>query len=290
MGTQFAVDGISRRAYAKRRSVTEAAIRKRIADGTLAKALTTDGRIDPDVADRLLAEGTTAGAGTAGGLSEARRRKTAAAVALLCDEVAAFEGSVVSRQDADIVTRRLSLMVAKRLLQIPADIAATVAGKQPAIAAGVIDDAVFTALTEISEAKIVESKTKADAAEQPSKALATMTLVELATLRADLQARRLETERKLKRREAVLVADLGSQLQKRVIILKTNVLAMHHKLAPRFQNANAAKARVILSEELNHIVECLACKAVSAEELKAALKPKPAKGKADARTARKNNP
>lgn len=273
MSTQFAAEGISRRAYAKRRHVTEAAIRKRIADGTLGDAVLVDGRIDPDVADRLLAENTTAGDRSPPGLSAARRRKGAAAIALLRDEVEALERSHMPRDLADHTTRRLSLIVATRLLRIADDIAADVVGKPARTAADIIDKAVFAALTEISETK-VKGRSNSSTKRRRGKALAKATLVELATLRADLQARRLEVEHRIKRHEVIGIARWEVQLLNRVIVVKTNVLAMHHKLAPRFENATVAKAKAILAEDLRRIVEGFACKAVSAAELRAAGKSK----------------
>lgn len=257
---------ISRRSYAKRRGVSETAIRKRIADGTLAKAMTADGKINPDLADKLLAENTTGGNQTTAGLSEARRRKAAASIALLRDEIEAFELGFVPRQAADDCARRVSLTIASRLLRIAFDIADQIAGKPPAVAATIIDRAVFDALTEISETKVASSG-KATAKQKKGKALAAMTLVELATLRADLQSRRLEVERAVKRREVVEIRKWEAQVMHRVIVVKTNIAAMHAKLATRFEKTTAARARAILLEELQYIVEALACKAVSAAEL-----------------------
>ncbi|OWK20633.1 hypothetical protein AJ88_27650 [Mesorhizobium amorphae CCBAU 01583] len=87
--------GISRRAYAKRRGCTEKAIRDRIADGTLVKAVLPDGTLDADKADKLLAAKVTAGKHVGSDLNDARRRKLAAGVALLQDEVEALVVSVV---------------------------------------------------------------------------------------------------------------------------------------------------------------------------------------------------
>lgn len=263
---------ISRRAYAKRRNVTEAAIRKRIADGTLANAMTPSGLIDADLADKLLAENTTAGNQTTSGLSEARRRKAAASIALLRDEVEALESSFVPHDQADAVVKWLSLIAARRILQV-ADIAAQVAGKPPAVAALAIDEAVRAAQNDIAATPIPEPR-KPAAKGKAGKSLASMTLVQLATLRSNLHARRLEVQRHVKRGEVIALPKLESQLMHRLAVFKTNVSAMHAKLAPRFEGATPAKARTILLTELQQIVETLACKAVSAAELTNSLKSK----------------
>lgn len=50
--------GISRREYARRRGVSEKAVRKALADGRIKQSLLPDDSIDPDLADRLWEENT----------------------------------------------------------------------------------------------------------------------------------------------------------------------------------------------------------------------------------------
>lgn len=260
---------ISRRAYAKRRNVTEAAIRKRIADGTLSSAMTADGKINPDLADKLLAENTTGGNQTTAGLSEARRRKAAASIALLRDEVEAFERGFAPAQVIDALRKRVSLVIAAHFLKIVPDTSAHLAGKPPAIAAKIIDDAVFAALIAISETK---RKVDTEGASKPQKgkALAKMTAVELATLRADLLARRMEVERQVKRQELVSVKKFEAEFMNRIVVIKTNAQAMHAKLATRFQKASAEKARKILLTEIHWVIEPLISSSISKAVLHAA--------------------
>ena len=47
--------GVSRRAYARSRNISEATVRKYVAEGKLAQAVLPDGTIDPERADQLLA-------------------------------------------------------------------------------------------------------------------------------------------------------------------------------------------------------------------------------------------
>jgi hypothetical protein len=79
--------GVSRRQYALSRNVSEAAIRKHIANGTLAGAVLENGIIDPDAADKLLAGSVTRGPKLPVQVSTAKGRRQRAQVRLLHDEV-----------------------------------------------------------------------------------------------------------------------------------------------------------------------------------------------------------
>src|SRR5687768_14105582 len=92
--------GLSRRAYARARGVDESTVREHVASGLLKPALLPDGSIDAALADALLAKGRTRGERTAPDLAGARRRKLAAQVALLADEVAEREGNLVPLAEA----------------------------------------------------------------------------------------------------------------------------------------------------------------------------------------------
>src|SRR5215208_7216443 len=92
--------GLSRRAYAKARGVDESTVREHIKNGLLKPALLPDGSIDPALADALLAKGRTRGRDAAPDLAGARRRKLAAQVALLADEVAERQGNLVPLAEA----------------------------------------------------------------------------------------------------------------------------------------------------------------------------------------------
>ena len=109
---------VSRRTYAKRRNVTEGAIRKRIADGSLADAMTPDGLIDPDKADALLAANTTAGRDISSDLVAAKRRKAAAACALLEGEVRDFGATLVPTKDVAAIYLQVVQEIARQFLRI----------------------------------------------------------------------------------------------------------------------------------------------------------------------------
>src|SRR5262245_20078098 len=89
---------LSQRGYARHRGVTPKAIRKRIAAGDLDGAI-VDGRIDPEIADRLLAENTTTGKRvTAVSLTAAKKRKLRAQIAELNDRLQELKATVCSRE------------------------------------------------------------------------------------------------------------------------------------------------------------------------------------------------
>ena len=92
--------GLSRRAYAAQAGVSEATVRKHLRSGLLRPALLPNGNIDAAKADELLARQRTRGTVSAA-LSDARRRKLAAQVALLADEIARRQKNLCRRDEAD---------------------------------------------------------------------------------------------------------------------------------------------------------------------------------------------
>ena len=77
--------------YARARGVSPAAVRKGIREGRI--ATDADGRVLVEQSDARLAQGAVHGRAVSPTLAEARRRKAAAAVRLLDDEVAALRAS-----------------------------------------------------------------------------------------------------------------------------------------------------------------------------------------------------
>ena len=89
MGTPLSTDkGI--KAYARRLSVTPAAVRKGVAEGRI--PVDAEGRIQTKAAGEALAAGTVQGSRVSRSLAMARRRKLRAAVRLLDDELATLRG------------------------------------------------------------------------------------------------------------------------------------------------------------------------------------------------------
>ena len=85
------------RAYARRLSVSPAAVRKGVAEGRI--PIGAEGRILPDAADAALARGVVSGPTVSRTLAEARRRKLAASVRLLDDELAELRANSVTPAD-----------------------------------------------------------------------------------------------------------------------------------------------------------------------------------------------
>lgn len=270
--------GISRRAYAKRRGCTEKAIRDRISDGTIASAILPDGSIDMDLADRLLAEKVTAGKHTGSDLNEARRRKLAAGVALLNDEVSELAASVVRREDGARLVREQSLEIAARLFRIADDTAPKVAGKEAVTAASIIEGEVYTALTELcgGDASLPPDGEDDNSDEPPVRVgepLGDLSSVELAALKASLEARRLEIRRALNIREIVEIEAIVGPWADRLSIVRNRALGIHVKVAPFFVTAKTPEAKRILEVEISEVVEELADNAVSFAELTAGRAP-----------------
>ncbi|MER9761595.1 hypothetical protein [Mesorhizobium sp. M0138] len=270
--------GISRRSYAKRRGVTEKAIRDRITDGTLTNAVLSDGTLDGDLADRLLAEKVTAGKHVGSDLNDARRRKLAAGVALLQDEVEALAVSVVPLDGVAPHIREITIDTARRLYVIADDFAGKVAGKVADEAAGIVDGAVREALTEISGgyAALGEDPDSEDATYFEAKKsrargapLDDLTAVQLAALKADLEAQRLETKRGLINGELLEIKQIGDEFASRCSIVRNRMLGLHVKVAPHFQNANKREAKKLLEIEISEAVEEFGCAWVTAADLTA---------------------
>ena len=106
--------GLSRRAYAAQAGVSEATVRKHLRSGLLRPALLPNGKIDATKADELLARQRTRGTVSAA-LSDARRRKLAAQVALLTDEVVRRQESLCRRDEADEEIRTMLCEIVRGL-------------------------------------------------------------------------------------------------------------------------------------------------------------------------------
>src|SRR5262245_16399296 len=102
-------NGISRREYARQRGVDEKSIRKAIEDGRIAVAVLENGRIDPELADRLW-DAATIGNAAAATLVEARSAKLVQSCLALqdeADEIARDHISVAECDEAATAVTRL---------------------------------------------------------------------------------------------------------------------------------------------------------------------------------------
>jgi len=264
MGPQSAPKSLSRRAFAAARGISEKAVRKRIAAGDLAEALLPDGTIDPEIADRLLAERTTAGKRVPAPLSAARLRKVRAHVATLQDRVAELRESVLTREEAatNAITARF---IADRLARIPADAAPQVVGRSAGLIAELVREIVYAALDDLANTKIT---TTLGEDEKPPLVVSAMNAVALAAAKETLLAERLELRRALKRGELLDGEAYFGAFMQRISGLRTTMLGLPSKLAPHLAAAKDAEdARAMLKAEVDHAVEHLACEWITTEEL-----------------------
>jgi hypothetical protein len=260
--------GLTRRAYARQRGVSEGAIRKHLASGLLAPALLADGSLDPARADALLARQRTRGVVSAA-LSEARRRKLAAQVALLADEIAQRQENLCRRDEVDEAIRAILREIARGLRPI-LDGIPELAGADARTAFAVLTDSVHTTLQALSEAEIVSTEV---AESQPVQGLAICDLdaVQLAARKAELEALRLELARAQARGELIPNADVEWSLIRRLANARTVLLALPSRLAPLFPIFTPQAAEAAVRRALEDAISNLAGEDVAAGELKEAL-------------------
>jgi hypothetical protein len=253
LGAQMRKIGVSRRRYARIRGVAESTIRKAVKDGRLAPAVLPDGTIDRDKGDELLAASTVAGAHVSSTLSEAMRRKAAASAALLADEVAEMEATLVPIGNVLDLEERVHAHVSDRLNAHILPCAPKIAGQEPGVAFKILMDVVNEALADISSTEIRVGRSRKKKAGK-GKALADMTADEIAIFRTELLARRLELRCAAKNGEMVDPEIYCRPYMDEATRIRTNVLGMPSKFAPRVIHKDADRVREILAEELENIL------------------------------------
>jgi hypothetical protein len=256
--------GLSRRAYARARGVDESTVREHIASGLLKPALLPDGSIDAAAADALLAKGRTRGRGTTTDLAGARRRKLAAQVALLADEVAERDGNLVpvaeAKRVAAEILRRLAWGLRPLVAQAPA-----LAGRDSATAFALLTESVHEILTGLSETPVVaEQGCEPDTL---SPALEGLDPVALAARKADLEAQRIELIRAEARGELVALGTFESMVLPPCLTYRAGLLALPTKLAPSFEGLDPTGAAAALREALQEILANVANDDVTFPEL-----------------------
>lgn len=275
--------GLSRRAYAKARGVDEKAVRLHIESGLLKPAILPDGSLNAGLADVLLSTGTVKGPASAPDLADARRRKLAAQVALLQDEIAERRASLVTIVDRDKLVRTMVLEVARRSAAIVKH-AGKAAGLPVVEAASVMTDRVHELLTELSTQPFEaeqEAKRQDRGARnfnvpnlnvEPSvSALADMSTTELAARKADLEAERLEILRDVQNGVVEEVDEALLGLTRRLLDFRSALLAMPTRVAPVLQFSKAAAARQEVAKILRECVGNLAGPDTTEAELLEAL-------------------
>ena len=247
--------GLSRRAYARQRGCSEAAVRKAIADGRLKKAVLPDGSIDAHRADELLAHSTIASREPPSELSEARVRKLRAQCALLQDEIEELEGALITPGEAEEarsascghVTAKVRTML-ERLIPRVTDVEAVEAS-------AAIQQEAHQTLLELSQTVVMPISEPQE--RQKQRGLAKLTGVQLEALKNSLQARRLEVQSEQRDRTLVRLDDLGRDVTARFMTVRTKLLSLHHRSAPQLMHVDVARAREVLSPMVAEIVEAL---------------------------------
>jgi len=253
--------GISRRAYARRRGVSEASIRKHIANGVLAPAVMPDDSIDPDRADRLLAETVTRGAAVPVELKTARARRLRASTALTHDQVAELRRSSITIADAAPMIIADSRSVAGRLRQLPNTVATRVAGQPPEVVVPIIRDAIHAALTDLSGGPTPPPTPREDID------LGHHTPAQLNAIRTDLQGEELEYRRALDHGQMVDVAQIGADFEERLAVLKSIIGGVPAAVALMMVASDVETVHRMVGNEVERAIESMCCDYVTAGDL-----------------------
>jgi hypothetical protein len=265
--------GLSRREYAKRRGVSPTTIRRHVLSGLLAPALLPDDSIDATLADQILAKNLTRGAGAIPGLEAARRRKLLVEIALLTDELDALRSERVLPIVELEFLRSFYALVARNSARVVAD-GAMLAGKEPREAFAVLTESVYATLTTIAETQAQARDVPADPDDLASGVpIEKLDLVDLAALKADRQAARLELNRATSRGELVLIADMSDDLGDRITNYRARLLGLPSRAAPLFQSLGTAdEAQATTFELVAEALAQFADDAMSATELEEILR------------------
>jgi hypothetical protein len=142
---------LSRRQYAAHRGVSRQMVDKYVAAGVIP---VRSGLINPLKADAALAKRSIA-AGPGVSLAEARRRKLAASVALLVDEVEQLEASAVPPAEFAEYWSAVGSVIRQRFEEMSTQVVLQVAGRPAAEAFAVLTETVREVLTDLAGTEVV---------------------------------------------------------------------------------------------------------------------------------------
>ncbi len=250
---------LSRRGYARSRNLSEAAVRRHIASGVLADALTPDGLLDADRADELLRGSVTRKpqAKVPAVLRTARQRHLRAKVRRLLDEVTELKGSLIDPKHAReiiAIADRPVVECYRRLL----DAAPIVAGKPAAEVHRALAKAAndcFVWYQDIAEAWYEAHMPKFEAEPEPD--LDSLSPVELAALHENLGAEILELGRYGSQGLARRVDDVIAENEERMVVAKGLFLAIPGRVAQLVAISTVEEARELLSREVELVIAAL---------------------------------
>jgi len=245
--------GVSRRQYALSRNVSEAAIRKHIASGTLAGAVLPNGNIDPDAADKLLAGSVTRGPKVPIQVRTAKARRIRAQIRLLYDEVMEIKNNVVTPADAAMIQDVVSARIIKWLRVIPDRAAAAAAGLPGDRAYRALDDCINNTLQDYQD----DLPPEKPSTPTPEIDLAAMTPTELTALQLNLQAEKLEYERALNHGVVAWPDDLMPDYNEKLAVSKSMLLAIPGRVTVFMEGSSVEEARARIAEEIERVVAAL---------------------------------
>ncbi|MBI4923083.1 MAG: hypothetical protein HY834_15170, partial [Devosia nanyangense] len=225
------VTGVSRRAYAKSRGISEAVVRKYLTQGKLSDALLPDGTLDAEKADRLLASSITRDRAQPVELRAAKARRLRALVRRLGDDVRDLEKSLVRADRVRPIASVVGLIVADNLRSIAERMAPIIAGMNGKDAHLALRNAVSDAL-EIISSTMVTGVDGAQIAEEKELELDDLREPQLHAVQANLQADKLELGRALDRGILRRVADAVEEHEEMMVVSKSLILAMPGRVAP----------------------------------------------------------
>lgn len=257
--------GLSRRAYARQRGCSEAAVRKAIADGRLKKAVLPDGSIDAHRADELLAHSTIASREPPSELSEARLRKLRVQCALLRDEIEGLERASVSPAEAAELHETIFVHAAGKFLDLVNEIAPNLVEVDAPKASAVIQEAIYAALDRLASTQLVNDAEPSLKSKGIS--LSKLTGTQLEAMKTTLQARRMELEAARRDGTSLSLEAVGQDLKGRIVTSRSKLLALPHRAAPLVQQSDEKQARIVLHRLIREAVEPMAGGYVSIDKL-----------------------
>jgi hypothetical protein len=255
------------RAYARRHQISPASVRAGIAHGRI--PVGQDGRILVAAADAALAKGTLSGARVSPSLANARRRKLAASVRLLEDEIAALRADCVSptaARDAWLEACRLVAAEVVKLIEVGPRLAGLPYAASFLHLRYEVDALLNRLVDVVPEAEAILAAT------QTNVAIAKLSAVELATRRADLQAERMELRRSLRRNTMVSLGAFAAAAEDVIARSRSLLLAVPSRCSPLFELGCEAGVKA-LTQDLRHALAELAVHGVKeADFVPAALR------------------
>lgn len=243
--------GVSRRAYAKSRGVSEAVVRKYLTQGKLSDALLPDGTLDPEKADQLLAASITRDRAQPVELRAAKARRLRAQVRRLGDDVRDLERSLVPADRVGPIATAVGLIVADNLRPLAERTAPMIAGMSGKDAHLALRNGVSDALATISST-MVPGGDGAKAGDDKELELDDLREPQLLAVQANLQAEKLELGRALDKGILRRVADAVEEHEEKMVVAKTLMLAMPARVAPYAESETAEQLRVRISQEIEH--------------------------------------